>query len=186
MIRYTLEGHWPPVSRVEHCISLQLLYNSCVYLCVCTCCRMRLVELKRLRCSLISFVETSQISWSGKPWIGYTWEEAIGGNRLLFLTDGRSRPTVDRVHILFSSCTVFCSCYGLIICLFTKFLVELQLLWFQLIRIWATGPLPEHSHRWRKDLLSLSQTSCQGSQADGLGYNLRRCSSCTQTHTKTH
>lgn len=43
---------------------------------ICTCCRMRLVEVKRSRCSLISFVETSQISWSGKPWIGYTWQDS--------------------------------------------------------------------------------------------------------------
>lgn len=46
---------------------------------ICTCCRMRLVEVKRSRCSLISFVETSQISWSGKPWIGYTWQDSERG-----------------------------------------------------------------------------------------------------------
>lgn len=35
-----------------------------------TCCRMRLVVLKRSRCSSIKRLETSQISWSGKPWMG--------------------------------------------------------------------------------------------------------------------
>lgn len=45
---------------------------------------MRLVEVKRYRWSLISLAETSQISWSGKPWIGYTWREVTMVTRYIF------------------------------------------------------------------------------------------------------
>lgn len=48
-----------------------------------TCCRMRLVELKRFRWSLIIILEASQISWSGKPRIGYTWWGREGGQAII-------------------------------------------------------------------------------------------------------
>lgn len=75
----TLESRWTPVSSGPLLLTLNTLHNHVCSetreRCVCTCCRTRLAEVKRSRCSLIIFVETSQISWSGKPWMGYTWQD---------------------------------------------------------------------------------------------------------------